>query len=172
MKTFSSFGFAEGFVCRGGAYHTAPAGDKQNPVAAAFRTERRCDGNLAFWPCMQWNRSGKGRSKDDSGKAGEILRPKNGGGIPPSAAERRQDETTSGQQVAPLWPKDCGREDCCPAVLKSCCRQAGERGRLPRGSGRTTTGRNDLRTTGRARCGRSARPQALRTLSPNCGFAD
>ena len=46
-------GFAEGFVCRGGAYHTAPAGDKQNPVAAALRTERRCDGGLAFWPCMQ-----------------------------------------------------------------------------------------------------------------------
>ncbi len=99
-------GFAEGFVCRGGAYHTAPAGDKQNPVAAAFRTERRCDGNLAFWPCISGTGAARGRSKDDSGKAGEILRPENGGAPPPSAAERRQDETTSGQQVAPSPPTD------------------------------------------------------------------
>ena len=79
-------GFAEGFVCRGGAYHTAPAGGKQNPAAAALRKERRSSGNLAFWPCMQWNRSGKGPLQERFRREGRNLtadsRIRRGGGAP------------------------------------------------------------------------------------------
>ena len=73
-----------------------------------------------------------------------------GESLPPSAAGRRQDETTIGQKVAPRSPKERGAGDCCPGVLMSFCRLAGLRGKSSPICGRSTTGRNDDRTKGRA----------------------
>ena len=90
---------------------------------------------------------------------------------PPSAAGRQQDETTTGQKVAPRSPKERGAGDCCPGVLMSFCRLAGLRGKSSPICGRSTTGRNDDRTKGRAPVAEGTRGRAKRAPT-GAGAAD
>ncbi len=71
----------------------APPGDKQNPAAAGvLRSGRACSGTEAA----------RGLSKNGSRKAGEILRPKNGGWLP-----RSNGRTTTGRNDLSALP--CGQ---------------------------------------------------------------